>query len=97
MFERLRLFNVAAMQMSRSVINPTTLPSSVTTGSTPQSFSHINPAASASVAVGVQAVALLVIISLTFITILPFAAEIFVLPQTGNVYAAWSMTGNGEN
>src|SRR5689334_9573424 len=43
-----RLSIQVAMQMSRSVIIPITCPSALTTGSAPQSQSHINLAAAAS-------------------------------------------------
>jgi hypothetical protein len=55
------------MQMSRSVIMPMTFRPSFITGKTPQSFSHINFAASAKLPVSQMAVASGVIISFTSI------------------------------
>jgi hypothetical protein len=56
-----------AMQMSRSVIMPLTVPLSSTTGMAPQSASHISFAGTATLAFVLQLATCLVISSLTFI------------------------------
>ena len=61
----------SAIAMSRSVMTPHTSVRWFTTGTMPQSASHMMPVASASVAVGWQLRTAVVIVSCTFMAIPP--------------------------
>src|SRR5688572_31850852 len=70
------------MQMSRSVITPITFWPSFMIGSTPQSFSHINFAASTKLSVSQIDVAFGVMISLTFMIYLLVHTNSYPIPAT---------------
>src|SRR5512134_509466 len=65
-----------AIQMSRSVMMPATRPSSLTTGSAPQSPSHISFTASARFVSGRQVFTSLVITSRTLMALAPFLSHV---------------------
>lgn len=67
-----RLRVAEAMATSRSVIMPTTVPSGLKTGSTPQSFSYIALVTSARSSLTAQQTGSAVMMSRTFIAVTPF-------------------------